>query len=213
MVEPSEEAPPRPRAETGSRERRLFAGLIGTLKQSKSNLEEKERDVLEKRKTIEAAVTGKNEEISRELREMQYRAFIEKREEEEKKKFEVDLKYKETERQLIEAEYKTMKSAVSDGGILTVTEPALVYKRARQTEEDAAASRDSEERLERWRTAQLERIENAIAFIHKRRSDTIERRAKARARGEEDHEEDVDIADAEEELVDFDEMATDAAAA
>jgi len=211
-VERSEGATPRPRLETGSRERRLFAGLVGTLKQSKSNLEEKERDLLEKRKSIEAAVTGKSEEISRELRELQYKAFIEKREEEEKKKFEIDLKYKETERELIEAEYNIMKSAVSDGGILTVTEPVIVYKRARQTEEDAAMSRESEGRLESWRTAQLERIENAIALIHKRRSDTIERRAKAKARGEEDHE-DVDIADVEEELVDFDEMATDAAVA
>jgi hypothetical protein len=197
------EATPRPRGELGTRERRMFAGLVGTLRQSKSNLEEKEREVLEKRKAIEAAVTGKSEEIRRELRETQYKEFLEKRDAEEKKKFEVDLKYKETERALIEAEYEEMKAAVRDGGLLTKTEPILVYKRARRSADDDAACQESEERLELWLKSQLERVDNAIRVIHKKREETIERRAKAMARGE-DHE-DVDVEDAVEELQDFDE--------
>ena len=52
-------AAPRPRLRRDSERRRMFAGLLGTLKKRKTSMEEKERDVLEKRKTIEAAVSGR----------------------------------------------------------------------------------------------------------------------------------------------------------
>jgi hypothetical protein len=189
-------AVPRPKAEAGQRERRLFAGLLGTLRKSKSNIEEKEKEVLAKRKSIEAAVSGKNEEISRELKEAQYKAFLEKREADERKKFELDLKFKETEGALIEAEYEEMKSKIHDGGILTTTEPVLVYKPKNPTSEDAAASQMSLEKLDAWRASQLERIRKALETIRRRREEIAERRAQAKARGE--AHDDVDVEDAEE---------------
>ena len=189
-------AVPRPKAEAGQRERRLFAGLLGTLRKSKSNIEEKEKEVLAKRKSIEAAVSGKNEEISRELKEAQYKAFLEKREADERKKFELDLKFKETEGALIEAEYEEMKSKIHDGGILTTTEPVLVYKPKNPTSEDAAASQMSLDKLDAWRASQLERIRKALETIRRRREEIAERRAQAKARGE--AHDDVDVEDAEE---------------
>jgi len=191
-------AAPRPKVADGqdaSRGKRMFAGLLGTLRQSKSR-EEKEREILEKRKTIVAAVSGKSEEISRELKEAQYKAFIEKRDADEKVKFELDLKFKETEREYIEAQYAEWKSQLDEeGAILTMTEPFIVYKPANPTRENVEATAKSKERIEQWRASHVERIENAIQTIHRRRQETVERRAKARARGE--RQDDVDVDDNE----------------
>ncbi len=209
-------APPRPKAEAGQRERRMFAGLLGTLKKRKTSMEEKERDVLEKRKTIEAAVSGKSEEISRELRESQYKAFVEKRDAEEKTKFELDVKFKETERAFIEAQYKNMHAQMLEGAILTTTEPMIVYKPKKLRAGDEEACAASAKRLEDWRASNMERVENAIKVIHSRREGTLERRAKARMRNEE-REEDVDIHDVDDDdddvLEDFDEDAMEDAGA
>ena len=131
-------AAPRPKVADGqdaSRGKRMFAGLLGTLRQSKSR-EEKEREILEKRKTIVAAVSGKSEEISRELKEAQYKAFIEKRDADEKVKFELDLKFKETEREYIEAQYAEWKGQLDEeGAILTMTETARRRRRSRRPSE------------------------------------------------------------------------------
>lgn len=191
-------AAPRPKVADGqdaSRGKRMFAGLLGTLRQSKSR-EEKEREIVEKRKTIVAAVSGKSEEISRELKEAQYKAFIEKRDADEKVKFELDLKFKETEREYIEAQYAEWKSQLNeDGAIMTMTEPFILYKPANPTRENIEAAAKSKERVEQWRASQVERIENAIQTIHRRRQEIAERRAKVRARGEQ--QDDVDIDDNE----------------
>jgi len=205
---------PRPKSEAGQRERRMFAGLLGTLKKRKTSMEEKERDVLERRKTIEAAVSGKSEEISRELRESQFKAFVEKRDAEEKMKFELDIKFKETEREFIEAQYKDMHAQLLEGAMLTATEPMILYKPNKPRAGDEEASKASAERLEGWRASNMERVENAIKVIHSRREGTVERRAKARMRNEE-REEDVDIHDVEDEevLEDFDEGAMEDAGA
>ncbi len=209
-------AAPRPKSEAGQRERRMFAGLLGTLKKRKTSMEEKERDVLEKRKTIEAAVSGKSEEISRELRESQYKAFVEKRDAEEKTKFELDVKFKETERAFIEAQYKNMHAQMLEGAILTTTEPMIVYKPKKLRAGDEEACAASAKRLEDWRASNMERVENAIKVIHSRREGTLERRAKARMRNEE-REEDVDIHDVVDDdddvLEDFDEDAMEDAGA
>jgi len=191
-------AAPRPKVADGqdaSRGKRMFAGLLGTLRQSKSR-EEKEREIVEKRKTIVAAVSGKSEEISRELKEAQYKAFIETRDADEKVKFELDLKFKETEREYIEAQYAEWKSQLNeDGAIMTMTEPFILYKPANPTRENIEAAAKSKERVEQWRASQVERIENAIQTIHRRRQEIAERRAKVRARGEQ--QDDVDIDDNE----------------
>jgi len=205
-----EPAAPRPAARddeaSKSRHRRMFAGLLGTLNKSKSD-NESERDVMAKRKSIEAEVSGKNEEISRELREAQYKAFTEQRDADEKAKFELDMKYKETERTYIEVQYEEWKRLVSAGGILTVTEPMLVYTLNVHTPETSAKAQASAERLEQWRTKELERVDNAIKVIARRREEIAERRANARARGEENGE-DVDIEIEDHEDADNDQELT-----
>lgn len=205
-------AAPRPTTLSGqdkSRERRMFAGLLGTLKQRDKG-GEKEKEMLDKRKSIEDAASGKSEEISRELREAQYKAFCEKRAADEKVKFELDLKYKETERSYIEAQYGDLKTKLSESGaILTVLEPLLVYRPRNPTSKNVEAAQASCERLEQWRASQIERIENAIQTIHRRREEVAERRAKAQARGEEHDDVDVDDGDVdalENEEIEADEM-------
>ena len=199
MTEPTE---PRPTARdddaSKSRHRRMFAGLLGTLKQSKTK-NDNEKDVMAKRKSIEEAVVGKNEEISRELREAQFKAFVEKRDVDEKIKFDLDMKYKETEKAFIEVQYEEWKNLISAGGILTTTEPMLVYTLNTHTPETQAKAQTSAARLEHWKTHQLERIENAINTIIRRREETAARREKARTQGEENGEDvDVELEDHEE---------------
>ena len=141
--------PPRPAADEGDqdtkkRNRRMFAGILGTL--NKFSKEERKNSALAaKRRSIVQAAEEKKEEESRRLKDYQRESFVVKRSVEEAHKAQLELKMNEKELELAHFTYLETKAKLEDGYLLTTATPSIYYKPVTHIDETRAAMEKGKE--------------------------------------------------------------------
>jgi pinin len=180
---------------TKKRGRRMFAGLLGTLKQS-AREEKKHSAVTAQRRTI----VEQAEERARETSEMLYKqakgASTKKRAREEEAKARLDLRCAEKELELLDCTYEERKE--NHGDCLRTKEgnnPCVFYKPRSHTEATTASLERAKAELEDWRETQSGSLREKVERLRTIAADKAREleEAEAEAEGGDDDDEDGEI--------------------